>query len=236
MKRLYISSPLAINTTISLTPAQTHYLLHVLRLNNNDEIFVFNGSDGEFLAKLEIYKKQTIIAHICSFKREVEQQTNILFYFAPIKSMRLDYMVQKLTEMGVTHIQPVQTEYTQYNKLNYDRIEANIIEAAQQCGRLTIPLVNKITSLENVLKNWDNNFQLLFCDEKAESGNIIKEQKKDYAILIGPEGGFSLNERNLLLKQPFVVRFSLGKNILRADTAAVASLALLNANICTKLS
>lgn len=222
---------LAIHTNIMLGTSQAHYLLHVLRLGVDSEFCLFNERDGEFLAKLQIAKKQAVSANIVSFIRGIEKEQNILFCFAPIKKLRLDYMIQKLVEMGATAIQPVQTHYTQDAKLNYDKIIANTIEAAQQCGRISLPIINKICSLENLLNNWNNKYHLLFCDEKAltrENFINLKMVDKDFAIIIGPEGGFSEYEQQLLLKQPFVSPISLGKNILRADTAAVASLALVN--------
>lgn len=230
--RLYSAEKLANNANIMLTNSQTHYLLHVLRFVQDSEFCLFNERDGEFLARLQILKKQKVSANIINFIRAIEKEQNILFCFAPIKKLRLDYMIQKLVEMGVTNIQPVQTDYTQDIKLNYDKLMANIIEAAQQCGRISLPVVNKICSLQHLLNNWNNKYHLLFCDEKAlvaENFNSLKAVDKDFAIIIGPEGGFSEYEQQLLLKQPFVSAISLGKNILRADTAAVASLALVNA-------
>lgn len=230
--RLYNKQALALDKIIELDKSQTHYLLNVLRLNNAYIINIFNERDGEYSAKLEIVNKNKIELTIENFVAKSEYEPELIFCFAPIKKIRLDYMIQKIVEMGATIIQPVKTEYTQNAKLNYHKIEANIIEAVEQSKRINLPKLNKICNLQQLLDNWDSNNNLIFCDEKAALKQKLSNLEiRKIGVLIGPEGGFSLVERELLLKKSFVKSISLGKNILRADTAAVAILALVNEKI-----
>lgn len=232
--RIYNSAKLVVGAKISLTVTQVHYLLHVLRLGENSEIFIFNGQDGEFVASLHSAKKN-LQAKILHCNRPPEPLPSLRYYFAPIKKLRLDYMTQKAVEMGVGTICPVKTEYTQLDQLNYERLTANAIEAAEQCGVVYLPEINSICSFEYLLETWDVSYHLVFCDEKAASLNPLvvlreaHEQAKNLAVLVGPEGGFSKQERAALYDCNFASAISLGSNILRADTAAVAALSLVNA-------
>lgn len=232
--RLYIKETICSGDKINLLASHLHYLLHVLRLQNGDEILVFNEKEGEFLASLEVIKKQLAYAKVQENLRVVTETRNLLFCFAPIKKFRLDYMIQKVVELGVSAIQPVKTEYTQDSKLHYGKLELNIVEAMEQCGRLTKPKLAKICSLKDLLNNLAGEYHLFFCNEKevnsvnsVEKIQKIKKQYKNLAVIIGPEGGFSPAEIELLLASRFVSSISLGENILRADTAAVAALALI---------
>lgn len=237
--RIYNNANLTIDAMIGLSVAQAHYLLHVLRLGENSEIVIFNGKYGEFIASLHLIKKH-LHAKIFCFIRPPEPLPTLRYYFAPIKQLRLDYMIQKAVEMGVGTICPVKTEYTQLNKLNYERLTANAIEAAEQCGVVYLPEISPICSFEDLIETWDVNYHLVFCDEKAVSFNRlailteIYDKAKNLAVLIGPEGGFSMQERAMLHEVKFASAISLGPNILRADTAAVAALALVNAVVQEK--
>lgn len=228
--RLYIEQNLSLNRLITLNTTQIHYLLNVLRLDNESNIIVFNEKDGEYLSVLNIINKRNVQLKIQEFIKLAPKEEKILFCFAPIKKIRLDYMMQKVVEMGATEIQPLKTEYTQNSKLNYDKLEANIIEAAEQCGRITKPKLHKICCLLNFVNNLTNDNLLIFCDEKANSTqnlNQVELQEKAIALLIGPEGGFSPLERKILIEHKSVKSITLGQNILRADTAAVAALAII---------
>ena len=234
-QRLFIDMPLAAGAIIEPARAQAHYLIHVLRLKAGDAILVFNGRDGEWRASLRDVGRK-----IC--KLEIETQTRAQpnapdfdFLFAPLKQARLDYMVQKSVEMGAGRLIPVKTQFTQIARINADRMRANAIEAAEQCGLLSLPEIALFKPLDQVLADWDPPRRLIFCDEAAPVADPLAALKAvpagPLAVLIGPEGGFSDTERAQLLGLSHVTAISLGPRILRADTAAVAALALVQAAI-----
>lgn len=233
-QRIFIDLPLSAGRELTPDRKQANYLLNVLRLKQGAPILLFNGKDGEWLARLEPQGRKN-----CSLKiqHQTRPQTHpylLTYCFAPLKQARLDYMVQKAVEMGVGNFQPVLTHHTQVTKLNLDRIRANAIEAAEQCGILNIPAINTPVRLEALIDNWPAKKNLIFADESAKEANPATELRslfgKEIALLIGPEGGFSDQERKQLIACEFVTQISLGPRILRADTAAVAALALLQAN------
>lgn len=217
---------------------QMHHLVHVLRRGEGDECVLFNGRDGAFLARIaEIRKKQTRL-ELTQKIAEQPPASDLWYGFAPIKSGRLDYMVQKATEMGAGVLQPVRTQFTQAGKLRTDKMVSHTIEAAQQCEVLALPRVEAEISLENLVARWPENHgnrQLIFADEERASASPVETvralKEQPVGVLIGPEGGFSPQERELLAGQAFVHPVSLGPRILRADTAAVAALALVQAII-----
>ncbi|EJF75338.1 16S rRNA (uracil(1498)-N(3))-methyltransferase [Bartonella alsatica] len=235
LKRLFIRQPLALNGEIKIEGAQASYLVSVLRMQEGAEILLFNGKDGEWLAKLITIKKKVVVAQLIRQERLQTSRSNLIYCFAPLKSARLDYMVQKAVEMGVSTLQPVITHHTQITRINMARMEANVVEASEQCGILSLPECVSAVSLAELLANWDETRPLFFCDEAHKSHNPLHLLKKYeitmYGVLIGPEGGFSEKERNFLNKHSFVIPISLGPRILRADTAAVAALALLNVTV-----
>ncbi len=235
LKRLFIRQTLALNEEIKIEGAQASYLMHVLRMKEGAEILLFNGQDGEWLAKLITVKKKFVVVQLIHQERLQTTHSNLIYCFAPLKNARLDYMVQKAVEMGVSILQPVITHHTQVTRINMARMEANVIEASEQCGILSLPECVSVLSLAELLAQWDETQPLFFCDEEHKSHNPLPSFKKrgvtTPGILIGPEGGFSEEERSFLKKHPFVVPISLGPRILRADTAAVAALALLNATV-----
>jgi 16S rRNA (uracil1498-N3)-methyltransferase len=231
--RLYVDSAIEPDLALDATPAQANYLRNVLRLRDGDAIRIFNGRDGEWQADIRASGKRG-----CSLVlvRQVRAQTggpDIDYLFAPLKRARLDYMVQKATEMGVARLRPVITRRTNAERVNLERMRANAIEAAEQCGILRIPEVSAPEKLERVLAGWDAKRRLIMCDESAPIADPVAAlsalPEGPLALLIGPEGGFEEAERRSLLAMPGVVRLSLGPRIMRADTAAVAALALLNA-------
>jgi 16S rRNA (uracil1498-N3)-methyltransferase len=232
-ERLFVTDDFAAGASIELDPQQAHYLTNVLRLRPGARLLVFNGRDGEWEASLlEVHKRGARLG-LEHQTRPQEQGPDIDYLFAPLKRSRLDYMVQKATEMGVRRLRPVITERTLAERVKGERMRANVIEAAEQCGVLCVPEVEPPVSLDAALKNWDAARKLIYCDEQETSRGPVEALGRirpgPVAVLIGPEGGFSDNERNRLLAQPFVVPLSLGPRIMRADTAAVAVLALVNA-------
>jgi 16S rRNA (uracil1498-N3)-methyltransferase len=231
--RLYVEADLGEGGRVPLAREHANYLLNVLRLGNGDPALVFNGRDGEWCARVEVAGKRQASLAIERRTRPQADGPDLHYLFAPLKRARLDYMVQKATEMGVARLQPVQTRYTVAERVNGERMRANVIEAAEQCGILRIPEVAPPERLERVLASWDAERRLVFCDEGAPIADPIATlceiSPGPLAVLIGPEGGFAPEEREALIALPFVVRMAMGPRIMRADTAAVAALALVNA-------
>ena len=233
--RLYSDAPLADDAVVALDHGQSHYLTRVLRLKDGQEILVFNGRDGEWRAALEGGARQAAL-RIVGRTRPQTAPGDLHYLFAPLKSARLDYMVQKAVEMGASQLRPVLTQHGQVARVNLDRMRANAIEAAEQCGILCLPEIAAPVSLIRVLAAWQPERHLVFCDEAADVADPLAalaglSRQVPLAVLIGPEGGFAAEERTALLKLPHVVRLALGPRILRADTAAVAALALVQAVI-----
>jgi 16S rRNA (uracil1498-N3)-methyltransferase len=231
-RRLFVSDTLEKGTAIQPDRAAANYLLNVLRLKNNAPILLFNGRDGEWQAHLEATGRKQ-----CRLVAEVQTRPqpapySLTYCFAPLKQSRLDYMVQKAVEMGAGVLQPVLTHHTQVTKLNLERVKANATEAAEQCGILNIPQCREPMKLEVFLAGWNKDQRLIYADE-AGSNDPVSALKAlapgAHGILIGPEGGFSEAEREMLRAMPFVLPISLGPRILRADTAAVAALAIYQA-------
>jgi 16S rRNA (uracil1498-N3)-methyltransferase len=233
--RLYIDAPLADAANVMLDADQSHYLTRVLRLKDGQEILIFNGRDGEWRATLEGGTQQTVL-RVSTRTRLQTAAADLHYLFAPLKSARLDYMVQKAVEMGVSQLRPVLTQHGQVARVNLHRIRANAIEAAEQCGILCLPEIAAPVPLAHALGAWQPERHLVFCDEAADVADpfaalVAVPRHAPLAVLIGPEGGFAADERAALLKLPHVVRLALGPRILRADTAAVAALALIQAII-----
>jgi len=232
--RLYVDAPLAAGAKVALDRAQAHYLGVVMRLKSGGRVLVFNGRDGEWSATLEVLKRAAGII-VDGKTRDQTQPADLHYVFAPLKTARLDYMVQKAVEMGVSQLQPVLTRHGQVARVNTERMQANAIEAAEQCGILSLPAVEEPIALPRFLAERDPARRLVFCDEDAEVTNPVAAlaglPRSPLAVLTGPEGGFAEEERALLLGQPNVIRLSLGPRILRADTAAVAALALVQATL-----
>ena len=206
--RVYLDCPLAAGLAVSFDRGHANYLQNVLRLGHGDELLLFNGRDGEWQARLAVAGKRALTAVIGARLREQPRPSDLPFLFAPLKHARLDYLVQKAVEMGASRLQPMITRHTQVARVNVDRMRANVIEAAQQCGILSLPEVADPVAFKDVIGQVDADRLLVFCDEDA---------------------GFAEEERKALLDRPNVVRIALGPRILRADTAAVAALALVQA-------
>jgi 16S rRNA (uracil1498-N3)-methyltransferase len=234
--RLFVDAPLAAGTGIALDRDQTNYLGNVLRLAAGETVLVFNGRDGEWQATLA-GRKRPDRAEIVSRNREQDHLPDLHYVFAPLKHARLDYMVQKAVEMGAAALVPVTTRFTQASRVNVERMRANVIEAAEQCGILSLASVCDPEPLERWLGSRDGQRLLVFCDEDAPTADPAKAlaeaglAAQGIDVLIGPEGGFAEEERALLLKQPRIVQLALGPRILRADTAAVAALAVVQTSL-----
>jgi 16S rRNA (uracil1498-N3)-methyltransferase len=236
-QRLYLDAPLVAGGNVTCTSEQASYLRSVLRLPAGAELLVFNGREGEWRARLLHDGKRGASLEVLTQTRPQETGPDLcpdLWYvFAPLKRARLDYMVQKAVEMGASRLVPVLTQHTQAERVNLDRMQANVIEAAEQCGILRIPEVAEPAKLANVLASWPVERHLIFCDEGAARANPIEALRKlpagPLAVLIGPEGGFSEAERTQISGKPFTHAISLGPRIMRADTAAVAALAVVQA-------
>ncbi|WP_294606698.1 16S rRNA (uracil(1498)-N(3))-methyltransferase [uncultured Roseovarius sp.] len=228
--RLYVEHPLGQGQTVPLDRDQAHYLFGVMRQGVGDAVLLFNGTDGEWRATVaEAGKRGGLL--------RVEQQTSaqrnppdLWLLFAPIKKARTDFIVEKAAEMGAARILPVQTEFTNSERIRQDRLQAHAIEAAEQCGGTFVPEVADLQKLDRLLADWPEGRQLMFCDEVLAGGASTLTgdlaQGAPWAILIGPEGGFSDTERARLTGLPFAHAIALGPRILRADTAAVAAMTL----------
>lgn len=231
--RLFVAAALAADARVTPDEGQAHYLLHVMRAKAGDRVSLFNGRDGEWLARIADVSKRSCVLHCEKRTRAQEGTPNIWLCFAPIKKTPADYVVQKATELGVRALQPVFTRRTIVTRVNAERMAANAIEAAEQSDRLTVPDIREAVALDRLLKTWPAERRILFCDEGgdaepvAEAARTIKERA--FAILTGPEGGFDPAEREAIRSHPFVTPVTLGPRILRADTAALASLAVLQA-------
>jgi 16S rRNA (uracil1498-N3)-methyltransferase len=232
--RLFVDAALAAGETVALERSQSNYLGNVLRLSAGGTILAFNGRDGEWQASITGRKRPDSL-NIVAQTRPQDRLPDLAYVFAPLKHARLDYMVQKAVEMGASSLQPVLTRFTQVSRVNGERMRANVIEAAEQCGILSIADVIEPVALDRYLTERDRQRLLVFCDEAADATNPLQALQSERAassgvdILIGPEGGFAEEERATLLRQPHTLRLSLGPRILRADTAAVAALALVQA-------
>ncbi|MGE0629026.1 MAG: 16S rRNA (uracil(1498)-N(3))-methyltransferase [Hyphomicrobiaceae bacterium] len=231
-QRLFIDAPMVAGVEIRCTKEQSNYLLNVLRMKPGDGIIVFNGSDGAWRAELATAGRRDAMLHLAEQTQPQDDGPDIDYLFAPLKRARLDYMVQKATELGVRRLRPVITRRTQADRINLDRMRANVIEAAEQCGILRIPEIAQPEPLVRVIEHWDTRRPLVFCDESSDVADPIAALSGLFppvAVLIGPEGGFDAAERDMLRERPFTRSISLGPRIMRADTAAVAALALVQA-------
>ena len=228
--RLYVTGDLGAGVTLALDEGPSHYLLHVLRAKAGDHVLLFNGRDGEWQAEITQAAKRGVTATCRAQTARQQGVPDIWLAFAPVKKTPSDYLVQKAAELGVAVLQPVFTRRTIVGRINPERMAANAIEAAEQSGRLTVPEVRDGVSLEKLLASWPPERRLLFCDEGGDAKAMTQAARESRggpcAILTGPEGGFDPDERALLRSQPFVMPVTLGPRILRADTAALAALAL----------
>ena len=227
--RLYVEQPLGQGQSVPLTRDQAHYLFGVMRLPVGGAVALFNGKDGEWLAEVAESGKRGGALTCVRQTKPLQLPPDLWFLFAPIKKARTDFIVEKAAEMGAARILPVQTEFTNADRIRQNRLQAHAVEAAEQCGGTYVPEVADLQRLDRVLNTWPEGRQLMFCNE-AEVGSALRlatnEKGRPWAILIGPEVGFSNAERARLSALPYAHVVSLGPRILRADTAAVAALTM----------
>jgi len=237
--RLYVENDLKTGAKILLDGNPGHYLVNVMRLRPGEYVTLFNGREGDWRAEIIKTGKGKATLAVGENSAPQKDEPDLWYLFAPIKKARLDYMVQKATELGVSLLRPVLTERTNLDRLKEDKIRLNAIEAAEQCERMTVPQVAPLIRLDRLLDSWPADRLIMFCDEEGgadqnafpvpraiDEVNAWQGRPEKWAILIGPEGGFSPEERALIRAQPHVVPVTLGPRILRADTAAVAAIAL----------
>lgn len=226
--RLFIDHPLVAGQPVPVDGPQAHYLSGVMRLRPGDAVSVFNGRDGEWQATLLDAGKRGGSLSVVAQTAVQQDPPDLWLMFAPIKKARTDFIVEKAAEMGAARILPVQTDHTNSDRIRQDRLQAHAIEAAEQCGGTFVPPVADLAPLSRVLDGWDPTRRILWADESraGPAETLAALPQGPWAILIGPEGGFSATERTHLARLPFVTPVSLGPRILRADTAAVAALAL----------
>ncbi len=234
--RLFVAADLAAEGEVDLDRGQANYLLNVLRLGPGGMVLAFNGRDGEWRAEIVASGRKSAALRPLERTRPQPAAPDLDYLFAPLKHARLDYMVQKAVEMGVGRLRPVYTRRTVVTRVNLERMRANAVEAAEQCGILAVPEILEDEALDRALGRLGPERVLIFCDEDAPLGSAMDGlaaagRGRPMALLIGPEGGFAPEERALLLARENVIRLSLGPRILRADTAAVAALAVLQATI-----
>ena len=234
-QRLFCDVPLEDGASITVGSQQTHHLANVLRYKEGQELRVFNGKDGEFRAIIEKISKKNTEMTCHEMLRGQTPKPTLMLGFAPIKKARIDYIAEKTTEMGIGYLCPVITEYTQMTQVNMGRIASNAILAAEQSERLTLMEINEPLTLDGFLTEKLGDRTLIFCDEAAPAENnmlnALAGTSENAAILIGPEGGFSDNERRKITQHKNAVPVSLGPNILRADTAMLAAVAIWQSSI-----
>ena len=227
--RLYVTGDLGANMALTLNQGQTHYLLHVLRAKAGNRVLLFNGRDGEWLAEIAQAGKRGVTAACLKQTEPQAGVPDIWLAFAPVKKTPSDYLVQKAVELGVSCLLPVFTRRTIVSRINQERMAANAIEAAEQSARLSVPEIREGIALEKLLASWPKERRLFFCDEGGDAKPLAQAARGvdgPAAILTGPEGGFDPAERDMLRGVAFVTPVTLGPRILRADTAALAALAV----------
>ena len=235
--RLFVEDGLAEGASVGLGATQAHYFLHVLRLQSGDRVALFNGRDGEWLARIDGFGRGWCSLTVNRRRRSQTAEPDLWLLFAPIKRARVDFLVQKATELGVSGLWPVFTRHTQMSRVNTERLSANAMEAAEQCERLSVPAIFEPAAFDDVIERWPEDRRLLSCEERGtappvadvlarEAGKIGAEGGAGvpWAVLIGPEGGFARSELDALHDLAFVTAVSLGPRILRAETAALAAL------------
>ena len=229
--RLFVSKKLSANILIYIKNKQYHFLKNVLRIKKEDNINLFDGLTGEWLSKVISINRDNIVLQIQNKLRDIPQESDLWLIFAPIKSYRMNITIQKATELGISRFIPILTEYTNQSKINFKNFELNIIEASEQSERLSIPTLEKTIKLDDLVDNFPSDRGLVFCDEGNENlptiyNALINETKKykKWSVIIGPEGGFSEKERTIISSLSSCISVSLGKRILRSDTATTAAI------------
>lgn len=227
LPRLYSAQSLSDKSSIHLSTDQAHYLRNVLRLNEGSHIRLFDGQCGEYLCSLQSSgKKEAIVDIIEKIAEQPSNTKNVHFYFTPIKKQRLDWMIEKAVELGATHFHPILTQNTDIRKINTERLQSQIKEAAEQCERFVIPSITSLTKMEDKISD-KSDIMIYSCLERFDGIKLVSKEKSidTYGVLIGPEGGFTTKEKEFLAKK--TIPISLGETVLRCETAAVKALILL---------
>ncbi|MEO0343860.1 MAG: 16S rRNA (uracil(1498)-N(3))-methyltransferase [Pseudomonadota bacterium] len=222
--RLFVNGPIEPNGQLMLTPDQSHYLTGVMRLKEGAQIAVFDGAGPEWCARIHVAHRKKTSLKIVEQTAPFNPPSDLWLLFAPIKKTRTDFIVEKATELGVARICPVFTDFTNAERLRVDRLNAHVIEAAEQCGGTAVPVLEEAQKLSSLLDKWPNERHLFFCDEDRTGEKNLDLPSGPAAVLIGPEGGFSESERQVIWRLPFTKSMHLGPRILRADTAVVAAI------------
>ncbi len=227
--RLYVTDALHAGGSVTLADDQAHYLRHVLRLEAGQAVALFNGHDGEWRAAIAEAGKKGVRLDLETQLRPQQVPTDVWLCFAPIKQGRIEMIVEKATELGAARLLPVITRRTQMQKVNTERLAAHAREAAEQCERLDVPEVVPAVTLEKLLQDWPLDRRLFLCAERSDAPSLLTAAAGHgpCALLIGPEGGFAPEEVQRIAAMPQVVTVSLGRRILRAETAAIAAMAIL---------
>lgn len=227
--RLYVDVPLSEAAEIALPEAQSKYLIRVMRMSSGARVRAFNGVDGEWHCTLQVRGKAALLIPEAQTRAQVSVP-DLTLVFAPVKKARTDFIIEKATELGVRTIRPVVTKYTQTNRVRTDRMRTLAIEAAEQTERMDLPEIHEADNLPNLLGSWDQKVPMVYCDEGSDAAPLLQYRERlsdsPAAILIGPEGGFSPNERKMLRELAFILPITLGPRILRAETAVVSALTL----------
>jgi len=229
--RIFVNKSISSNLIIYIKDKQHHFLKNVLRIKVNDEINVFDGITGEWKSKIMSINRDNTVLRVTNIVNKLKKSKDIWLVFAPIKHHRMSLAIQKATELGVSKIIPCITEFTIIRKINVKNLHDNAIEAAEQSERLDVPQIEKQVDLTTLLSNWPEDRKLIYCDEKIKEKKTLinllipfKDGKNKWAVLIGPEGGFSNSEQELITKSKNVLSVSLGDRLLRSDTAITVSL------------
>jgi len=224
--RLYVKDGLAAGLAITLNRDQSHYAVRVMRQGMGDHALVFNGRDGEWLASIRDASKTACELALVEQTRPQSSEPDVWLVFSPVKKTRLDFLVEKAVELGVSRLLPVITERTDVSRVNVDRLSATAMESAEQCERLSVPEIDAPVDLGDLLANWPTDRQLYLLDETGLGAPVAQAfNSNSAAFLVGPEGGFSTSELDALRELPFVTPVVLGPRILRAETAALTALA-----------
>lgn len=233
MIRLYIESTLSENQQVLLSEPQSHYIQKVMRLKRGDCLLLFNGKDGEWKARILEMGKKTTLLSLLSQNRPQHDEKNLCLLFSPLKPKRQEFLVEKATELGVSYLWPIRFERTSIPKVNREKMRAQAREAAEQCGRLTLPEIKDLTPLPQLLKSWPQEGVLFFGDTTLTSpplSTFNRDSEKFYGFLVGPEGGLTLQEQSLLRSHPHAYGVTLNPHILRAETAALVGISYLQLN------
>ena len=229
--RLYVDHPLVAGQSVPLTVEQSHYLFRVMRKGVGEKLEVFNGVDGEWSTEIIQAGRKSGILRCRNMSRPLLLPPDLWLMFAPLKKSRSNFLVEKATEMGASQIMPIKTDFTNLERIRQDSLQSQAVEAAEQCGGTYVPSVLDLQKLSNVLDVWDDR-KIMFCDETFAGNTVdLSHSPGPWAILIGPEGGFSTAERKRLGEMAQVHRMALGPRILRAETAAIAALTLWQSNM-----